>query len=92
MNYEFKPSFEKSLKFLSARDKEEIKDVCLSFIDLIDGKTQIAKGLGLKKLIDDYWEIRKGLELRILFRWGRSSLEFVLAGNHDQIRNFLKNI
>jgi len=48
-------------------------------------------GIGLKRLQDDFWEIRQGLHIRILFRWRSDLLEFVLAVNHDSIKDFLKN-
>lgn len=36
MRYEFKPSFERSIKTLSTIEKDEIKAECLAFLDLID--------------------------------------------------------
>jgi hypothetical protein len=47
--------------------------------------------MGLKRLRDDYWEIRQGLRNRILFRWEEDVIDFVLAGDHDSIREFLKS-
>lgn len=37
-----------------------------------------------------FWEIRKGLKLRIIFLWQGDSVEFILAGTHDDIKRFLK--
>ena len=48
--------------------------------------------MGLKRLQDGYWEIRKGLRNRILFLWQKDEIDFILAGDHDSIREFLKNI
>jgi len=53
-------------------------------------KSTLSKGLGLKNLKKNYWEIRKGLKLRILFRWHADLVEFILAGTHDDIEKFLK--
>jgi len=47
--------------------------------------------MGFKRLHGDYWEIRQGLRNRILFRWKDDTIDFVLAGDHDSIREFLKN-
>jgi hypothetical protein len=91
MRYEFKPSFERSIKALTTKEKGEIKDACLAFLDLLDLRTRLPIGIGLKHLDDDYWEIRKGLRLRILFRWRRDSVEFILAGDHNSIKDFLRN-
>jgi hypothetical protein len=48
-------------------------------------------GIGLKRLKDDFWEVRQGVRNRILFRWRQDLIEFVLAGDHDSIKDFLKN-
>jgi len=91
MRYEFKPSFDRSTRALPAEDKEEIKAACLAFLDLLDGRARLPIGVGLKHLRDDYWEIRKGLRYRILFRWRKDTIEFILAGDHDSIKDFLKS-
>ena len=69
----------------------EIKAACLAFLDLLDKRARLPIGVGLKHLRDDYWEIRKGLRYRILFRWRRDAIAFILAGDHASIKNFLKN-
>lgn len=46
--------------------------------------------MGLKIIRKNFWEIRKGLKLRILFRWRAEHVEFVLAGTHDDIKKYLK--
>ena len=91
MRYEFKPCFHRSIKALSKDEKAEIKEACLAFLDLLDLRTKLPPGTGLKRLDNDYWEIRKGLRLRILFRWRKDSIDFILAGSHDSIKDFLKN-
>jgi len=55
MRFEFKPSFERSLKALPPPEKEDVK-------------------------------------ARILFRWQGGLVEFVLAGNHDDVKRFLRNV
>ena len=91
MRYEFKPSFERSVKALSTPEIDEIKAACRSFLDPIDLQARLPIGIGLKHLDEDFWEIRKGLKCRILFRWRKDSIEFILAGSHDSIKKFLKN-
>lgn len=90
MRFEFKPSFEKSVKSLPFLTKQETKELCFSLIDILSGKRALSKGIGLKNLRNDYWEIRKGLKLRILFRWKNDLVEFILAGTHSDIKKFLK--
>ncbi len=92
MKFEFKPSFKRSIKPFSGKEKAEIKEVALQLIDMLSQDQSIHKGIGLKRLRDDFWEVRKGIKVRILFRWKGDSVEFVLAGNHDDVKRFLKNI
>lgn len=75
MRYEFKPSFERSIKALSPEGKAEIKAACLAFLDLLELRARLPIGIGLKHLDDDYWEIRKSLRYRILFRWRKDSID-----------------
>ncbi len=92
MRVEFKPSFDQSIKQLPAKEKEDIKRTAAQFIDILAQDRQIHEGLGLKRLRGDFWEVRKGLKARILFRWQGDLIEFVLAGNHDDIKRFLKTV
>ena len=92
MRFEFKPSFDRSVKAFHGREKEEIKQTAIQAIDILSHDKLIHKGIGLKRLKDDFWEIRKGLKARILFRWQGDLLEFILAGDHNDIKRYLKNI
>lgn len=73
-------------------DKREIIEICLAFIGLIENRAKLPVGLRLKHLRADYWEIRKGLRCRILLRRRKDRIEFILAGDHDSIKIFLKNL
>jgi len=90
VKYEFKPSFDRSIKALFPGQKSEIKGVCISFLNLLESRAPLPIGVGLKRLRDGFWEIRHGLRNRILFRWREDCIEFVLAGDHDSINDFLK--
>ncbi|MHB8093819.1 MAG: hypothetical protein ACYDH0_02655 [Candidatus Aminicenantales bacterium] len=91
MRYEFKPSFDRSIRPLSPEAKDQIKLTCLCFIDLLELKVRLPLGIGLKHLQNDFWEVRKGLQSRILFRWRNDHIEFIITGSHDEIKKFLKN-
>ena len=90
MRYEFKPSFDRSVKSLPSDTKQEIKELCINLIDMLSIGKPISRELGLKNLRKNFWEVRKGLKLRILFRWQVDYVEFILAGIHDDIKKFLK--
>ena len=92
MRFEFKPSFDRSVKSCHSKQKEEIKQASLQAVDILSQDREIHKGSGLKRLKGDYWEIRKGLKARILFRWQGDLAEFILAGDHNDIKRYLKNI
>ncbi len=92
MRFEFKPSFEDSLKFLPAKAQQEIKQTTLQIIDILSQDRFIHKGIGLKKLRGDYWEVRRGLKTRIILRWHKDLVEFILAGSHDEIKRYLRRI
>ena len=90
MKYEFKPSFDRSVKSLPPEMKRDVKELCIALIDVLSGERELSAGMGLKNLRKNFWEIRKGLKLRILFRWHTDHVEFILAGTHEEIKRFLK--
>ena len=90
MKYEFKVSFDRSVKSLPPEIKQETKKLCLPLIDVLYGERKLSAGMGLKNLRKNFWEIRKGLKLRILFRCQSDRVEFVLAETHEEIKRYLK--
>ena len=64
--------------------------MAIELVEMLSRNKTIPKGVGLKRLRNNFWEMRKGLKTRILFRWEDELVEFVLAGNHDDVRRFLK--
>jgi hypothetical protein len=79
-----------SNKSLPPKTKQEVKELCTALIDVLSGEKELSVGLGLKNLRKNFWEIRKGLKLRVLFRWRTDNVEFVLAGTHEEIKRYLK--
>jgi hypothetical protein len=47
-------------------------------------------GLGIRKLTGNYFEIRVGLDIRLVFQNCPESLLFVMAGNHAEVQKFLR--
>lgn len=92
MRFEFKPSFDRSIKTFHGKDKEQIKKVAIQAVDILSRDRIIHKGIGLKRLKGDFWEIRKGLKARVLFRWEGDLIEFIVAGDHNDIKRYLKGI
>ena len=90
MKFEFKPSFDRSVKVFHDSEKNEIKALAIQLVEMLSRYREIHKRIGLKRLKGNFWEARKGLKTRILFCWDGELVEFVLAGNHDDVRRFLK--
>ena len=89
MIFEKKPSFERSWKALDKVRRERAEAALSRLVHFFEGQPR-PEGLGLKKLRDEFWEIRTDLRDRILFRLRRGRVEFVLIGNHDEIHRALK--
>lgn len=52
---------------------------------------RIPTGYGLKKLGRDVWELRTDLAIRVLFAWDKSTVTFLLVGNHNEVQRFLRH-
>jgi mRNA-degrading endonuclease RelE of RelBE toxin-antitoxin system len=91
MKFEFKPSFSRSIKQLSSMNRGQVKIAAGQLIDVLAQDKRLHHGLGLKRLRGDFWEVRQGLKVRILFRWSGDLVEFLLAGDHDDVKRFLKH-
>ena len=82
--------FQKYVEGLSADDQQKV----LKAIDVF--RTAVhegvsSKGLGLKKIARDKYEIRVDLKIRIGIMKDNDTFVLDLLGNHEDIRNFLKN-
>ncbi len=91
MRFEFKPSFDRSVKRLDSRRKDKIKEAVSKSIDFFETRIK-PRRLGLKNLKGDYWEIRVTISERVIFRFRGDVVEFIIAGTHDEIKKFLKHI
>lgn len=55
------------------------------------GQPHLHTGRGIQQLRTGLYECRSGLGLRLLFERHADDLLFIFAGNHDQIKAYLKN-
>jgi hypothetical protein len=55
------------------------------------GRPHIHAGTGVQRLRENLFECRAGLGLRLLFERHSDELLFVFAGNHGEVRAFLRN-
>ena len=91
MRVYYTSSFQRIFKKLEAAQQEDIRSAVSKIIDVyLSGRR--TSGLGLKHLRGSVWEARLGLKIRILFTVDRDMLSFVLAGSHDEVRNYLRRL
>jgi hypothetical protein len=55
------------------------------------GQPHLHLGVGLRKLSEQHFEIRVGLDIRLIFTNEPTELKFVFMGNHDEVRRFLRS-
>ena len=86
----FLRSFDESLNALDPRQRKKTRSSVERLLDYFDGGPK-PLGLGLRKLQGDFWEVRAGLDRRILFMLEGDLATFVIAGNHDEINRRLRS-
>ena len=91
MHYYTSPVFERSLRGLPLPRKERVKKAIQLAVAFFE-TGQLPHGLGLKPLRHEFWEIRAGLDDRVIFRKEKDVIEFILVGSHNDIKRFLKRI
>jgi mRNA-degrading endonuclease RelE of RelBE toxin-antitoxin system len=88
--------------FLSERFRavvrEYLKPVRVEIGEAIDllqeslGQPHRHAGLGIRKLMKNYFEMRIGLDLRLVFKLDVDAITFVFAGTYDEVRRFLRQL
>ena len=54
MRFEFKPSFDKTVKRFDSKEKDEIKKIAIQAIDILSQAKVTYKGIGLKRLSGNF--------------------------------------
>ena len=89
MRYRASPRFDRSVQRLDPSRKARVKAAVDQLVAGFE-TGQFTVGLGLKQLRPGLWELRAGLSDRVVFHRSGDVIEFLLVGNHDEIRRFLK--
>jgi mRNA-degrading endonuclease RelE of RelBE toxin-antitoxin system len=84
------PRFDRTFKKLSAAEQKDVRATIAKLPQAFGDPHQHA-GLGIRKLIKSKYECRVGLKLRILFDVSKTEIIMMLVGDHDDIRDWLKN-
>lgn len=84
------PSFERSVKRLSRQDKEQLTESLEIFNTyLLTGEAPF--GFRFKKINHDKYEFRINIKLRVIIKMTNNGIYLVLAGNHEDVKRYLKN-
>jgi mRNA-degrading endonuclease RelE of RelBE toxin-antitoxin system len=83
------PSFERSVKKLTRQDKNNLAESLEVFNSfLLTG--ELPSGFGFKKINHDKYEFRVDIRLRVVVKVEDSEYYLVLAGNHDEVKRYLR--
>ena len=84
------PSFERSLKKLTAHEKELLTRSLEAFNEFVLS-SKASFGFRFKKINHDKYEFRVDIRLRVVVKETDDAFYLVLVGDHDSIRKYLKN-
>jgi mRNA-degrading endonuclease RelE of RelBE toxin-antitoxin system len=83
-------SFKRSLKKLTPQDRKQLANGLEEFNSfLVTGNAPA--GLGFKKINHDKFEFRISIRLRVVVKAEGDDYCFVLAGNHDDVKRYLRS-
>ena len=84
-------SFRRSVKKLTRQDKENLTESLEVFNSfLLTG--ELPAGFGFKKINHDKYEFRIDIRLRIVVKVKGENYYLVLAGNHDEVKMYLRRV
>ncbi len=84
------PEFREMLRGLPKDLRRDIGQA-ISSLEQSFGDPHAHQGLGIRSLRDDYFEIRIGLKLRLVFRNLRQGLHCEMIGTHDEVRRLMRS-
>ena len=90
MRYERKKSFDRIFKKLDIHKQNLVVTAIEKLLSFYESGIK-PEGLGLKHLKKDIWEVRSSIRERILFSVENDLLSFLLIGNHDEVKSFLRD-
>lgn len=95
MRLEYATRFEKSLRRIPAHDRRRAAETIEQIVHYLETQ-QAPEGLGLKKLFSHaglgaVFETRASLALRLLFSVYDDVVTFLMVGDHDEVRRFIRS-
>ena len=84
------PSFERSIKKLTAHEKEQIaKSLEIFNTFLLSGQAPF--GFRFKKIGHNKYEFRVDIRLRVIVKAEGGTFYLVLAGSHNEVKRYLRS-
>jgi mRNA-degrading endonuclease RelE of RelBE toxin-antitoxin system len=84
------PSFERSVKKLTHQDKKNLTE-SLGVLNSFFLTGELPVGFGFKKINHDKYEFRVDIRLRVIVKVEGDDYYLVLAGNHDDVKRYLRH-
>ena len=84
------PEFRELLRSLPRDNRHNIGRK-ITALEQSFGQPHLHRGLGIRWLRDDYYEIRLGLKQRLVFRNLPDCLLCEMIANHNEVKRFIKS-
>ena len=84
-----RPKFDRALRSLTAKQEAAVSSV-IPRLESVFGRPHLHSGIGLRPF-GKYFEIRAGLDLRVLFLPEGGDFHLCFVGNHNQVRAYIRN-
>jgi hypothetical protein len=91
MRYHRSASFVRCMRDLTPPQAKRATIAMQRFVQAVETR-QVPDGLGLKTFRHGYGEFRAGLAIRIVFHRSGDLITFVLVGDHQDIKRFLRRM
>jgi hypothetical protein len=85
------PRFLAVLKNLRDADVTRVEEALRVLPDCF-GHPHLHAGISIRRLRKNVFECRAGLKIRVLFRVNAQALEIFFAGNHDEVKRFIRHL
>ncbi len=84
--------FQRDVRHLTSTERDRVFEAVLAIPRAV-GDVHTHAGLGMRKVHKSgIWEVRIGLNLRIIFALADGFLTFVRLGTHDDVKRFLREL
>lgn len=91
LGVEFSARFRAEARALPTERQAQVAQA-VALLSEVFGQPHLHSGLGIRRLKKNYFDFRAGRDTRVVFKLEGSMAMLVLAGSHDNVQRFLKNV